>query len=436
IENKEKVEAGYPADFIAESIEMTRAWFYVLHVLATGLTKKNVGLGEKKPAFKNAIASGLIFAENGEKLSKKLKNYPEIGPVLEKYGADVLRFYLLSSTALGEPYKFSEKDMRQVQRNVYLTLWNVYSMFTRYAKVHEFVSPPYEGGARGGSSGSVTSSNSLDQWIIARTHKLVQDVSEYSDAYRIDQAAKEFITYIDDLSNWYVRRSRTRLQHPKDDTERDEVFGTLYSVLVTVTKTLAPFMPFVAEDMYKNLTGEASVHLQDFAVAEKFDDKILERTQLVRDLISQALAERAAAKIKVRQPLLLLELPSSANGFSESDLEMIQEEVNVKKVSVSDKAEMRLDTEITPELKSEGTARDIIRHGQGLRKTAGFALDDRITLLFVTEDTNLQEIVDNQKEYISTALQADSILVDKENFENISEINLDGAVAVIGVKKV
>ena len=140
--------------------------------------------------------------------------------MLEKYGADVLRFYLLASTALGEPYRFSEKDMRQTQRNVYLTLWNVYSMFTRYANVHEYL-PPIQGEGGDGGRSAVISTNSLDIWIHARTHQLVQNVTEHANAYRIDSAAREFTTYIDDLSNWYVRRSRTRLQHPENDQEKN-----------------------------------------------------------------------------------------------------------------------------------------------------------------------------------------------------------------------
>lgn len=423
-ENKEMVEKGYPADFIVESIEMTRAWFYVLHVLATALTKEDIGLGKDKPAFLHAIASGLIFAEDGRKLSKKLKNYPEIEPTLQAYGADVLRFYLLSSTALGEPYRFSEKDMRQVQRNVYMTLWNVYSMFTRYALVHKWT-----------KGNDAQSKNSLDQWIVARTNKLVQDVTTYTDAYRIDSAAREFITYIDDLSNWYVRRSRSRMQHPKDDIERDEVFGTLYDVLVTVSKLLAPFMPFVAEDMYRNLTEEESVHLVKWPVAEEYDAVMIERTTMVREYITQALAARALIKQKVRQPLQLLELPQQAKEFSSDDLEMIQEEVNVKEVRVTDGDELALDAEITPALKQEGIARDIIRYVQGLRKQAGYALDDRITLLFATQDVEVAAAFETHKEMIRQALQADSVVAVVENADVQEEVNISGAAVTLGVKK-
>ncbi len=422
-ENKEMVEKGYPADFIAESIEMTRAWFYVLHVLATALTKEDVGLGKDHPAFLNAIASGLIFAEDGKKLSKKLKNYPELGPVLEGYGADVLRFYLLTSSALGEPYRFSEKDMRQVQRNVYMTLWNVYSMFTRYALVHGWT--PKEG--------MKESANSLDRWILARTYQLAAEVTTHTDAYRIDTAARLFIAYVDDLSNWYIRRSRGRLQHPENDTERDEVFGTLHVVLVTLSKLLAPFMPFVAEDMYRNLTDEESVHLTSWEKSQEFDQAVLSHMQAVRDAVSQGLALRAGAKIKVRQVLQSFTVPKQEQEFDAEDIMMIQEEVNVKEVIVSDS--FALDTAMTPELKQEGTARDIIRFGQSLRKQAGYALDDRITFSFATEDDEIRAAFETHKEMITSALQADSIVDVLESPDASEEVMVDGAAVQIGVKK-
>ncbi len=425
--NRDLVEKGYPADFIAESIEMTRAWFYVLHVLASALTKDDIGLGENKPAFTHAIASGLIFAENGEKLSKKLKNYPEIEPTLEKYGADVLRFYLLSSTSLGEPYKFSEKDMRQVQRNVYMTLWNVYSMFTRYANVHAFSPRP----GRGEGKGEENSSNRLDIWITARTRQLASDVTKQTDAYHIDTAARLFTEYVDDLSNWYVRRSRGRLQHPANDIERDEVFETLYTVLVTVSRLLAPFMPFVSEEIYRNLTGEKSVHLTEYPKAEEFDEKILEEVRALREVISEGLALRAEAKIKVRQPLMSLTVPNK--DILPEDIQMIQEEVNVKEVITGDT--LSLDTNISDELKAEGIARDIIRHGQALRKQAGYALDDTIECSVQTASEDISHAIGVHKEMIADALQAGEVTDSLENPDASEEVNIDGAAVTIAVKK-
>ena len=200
------------------------------------------------------------------------------------------------------------------------------------------------------------------------------------------------------MSNWYVRRSRTRLQHPENDQEKNEVFGTLHGVLVQVSKTLAPFMPFISEEMYRNLTGEESVHLVPWPSAKKYDAVIIDRTRAVRETISQALALRAAAKIKVRQPLQLLELPASAEQFFPEDIEMIQEEVNVKEVRIVSGDELKLDTTITLELKAEGIARDLIRHVQGLRKQAGYALDDKIVVGIKTDAKEILDAIHQNEE--------------------------------------
>jgi isoleucyl-tRNA synthetase len=414
-------QESFPADFIVESIEMTRAWFYVLHVLATAL--------KGGPAFLNPIASGIIFAEDGQKLSKKLKNYPELEPVLKTYGADVLRLYLLSSSTLGEPYLFSEKGIRQVQRNVYMTLWNVYSMFTRYANVHGWKPPHLAEKVQDGVM--VISSNRLDQWILARTNQLVREVTKQTDAYRIDTAARLFIDYVDDLSNWYVRRSRGRLQHPQHDTERDEVFGTLYAVLVTVSKLLAPFMPFVSEELYRNLTGEESVHLSEYPVVEIFDEKAISDMQAVRDAVSEGLALRAEAKLKVRQPLARLTIPKGE--YTPEDTEMIADEVNVKEVVQGDTFD--LDITITEELKAEGIARDVIRFGQVLRKEAGYALDDRITVAVQTDSEEIMKALKTHEALIAEALQADEVVDALENPDKSEEVKIAGAIVTISVKK-
>ncbi|PIT97761.1 MAG: isoleucine--tRNA ligase [Candidatus Andersenbacteria bacterium CG10_big_fil_rev_8_21_14_0_10_54_11] len=405
-------ERSFPADFIVESIEMTRAWFYVLHVLAAALTKVNLGLGQDKPAFRNVIASGLIFAEDGQKLSKKLKNYPEPEPTLATYGADVLRLYLLSSTALGEPYRFSEKELQQLQRQVYLTLWNVYSFYVRYAKtaspdttdVHEHV---------------------LDRWMQARLNMLERDVISEMEAYRVDKAARAFLPFIDDLSNWYVRRSRSRFQPAKSagGGESAAAFMTLHGVLVRLAQLLAPFMPFVAEEIYRNLTGEVSVHLTDLhapAAAPPETDALLRQMARVRAVVSEGLALRARAGIKVRQPLA--ELVAAGDSLPPALVEIIRDEVNVKRVTwaadlptdtawvgsvVGAHQPAALYTAMSPSLVREGLAREIIRRGQGLRREADLAFDQRITLLFFTEDADLQQAFVEYRDVILQTLQAD-----------------------------
>lgn len=437
-EKKEFVEKGFPADFIAESIEMTRAWFYVLHVLAAALTQKDIGLGVNQPAYKNVIGSGIIFAEDGNKLSKKLKNYPEPEPTLKQYGADVLRFYLLSSTSLGEPYYFSEKDLRQLQRNVYMTLWNVYSFFTRYAKVSKF---------QVSNSKSKVSEHILDRWVLARVGQLEEEVMAATDEYHIDTAARVFIPFVDDLSNWHVRRSRQRFQRPASPAEAEEAFGTLHEVLVRTSRLLAPFMPFVSEEIYKNLTGETSVHLSRLEAPQPFDVKLLDQMQVAREIVSAGLAVRAGAGIKVRQPL-------AAMAFQEevgSDLlAIIQEEVNVKTVTVGPelpkgeqwvvsaedmKVKVALDTAMTDELAAEGVARDIIRQGQVLRREAGYALDDRIVLIVASQDPAVWAVIRVGEKMIMEALQVDTFAYEGEEDAG-AEITIAGQKVHIGVKRV
>lgn len=413
-------QPGFPADFIIESIEQTRLWFYVLHVLATAV--------KDQAAYKNVIGSGLIFAEDGQKLSKKLKNYPEIEPTLEKYGADVLRFYLLTSSSLGEPYRFSEKDMRQVQRAAYMTLWNVYSFFVRYARVHEWEA------AR--QSGEHLSNDALDKWILARLHKLEYDVVTAADEYQIDTAARAFTPFVDDLSNWYLRRSRTRFQKPASEQEKNEAFGTLYTVLTTVTKLLAPFMPFVTEDMYRNLTGEESVHLavlpKKAELAEISGEQTaqLDAMQHVRDVVAQALALRAEAKIKVRQPLSSVTV---TQGIHPELQELLKDEVNVKEVKTG--KELKLDTVVTPELQAEGMAREIIRHGQVLRREAKYELDDRIKLFFKADDAEVKQAFETHEADILVALQVDEIVSSEDNLDQKETVKINGKPTLLGVGK-
>lgn len=436
-ENKEFVAQAHPADFIVEAIEQTRLWFYVLHVLSAALTRKDVGLGTNQPAFKHAIGSGIIFAEDGRKLSKKLKNYPEIDDTLQQYGADTLRFYLLSSASLGEPYRFSEKDLQLLRRTTYLTLWNVYSFLVRYANTHQW--QPGE---------SVASEQVLDQWILARVHQLQLEVVRLMDAYHVDQAARHFIAYVDDLSNWYVRRSRSRFQKPATPHERDAAFGTLHEVMRQTCILLAPFMPFLAEAMYRNLQGGQSVHLQTVAepsALTKSENEALEQMKQARTVVSVGLKLRAQAGIKIRQPLSRLVL---AEKIPEVLREMIADELNVKSVTsgtvtadadmvastATDGAIVGLVTTLTPELEQEGLAREIIRHGQALRREAGYALNDQIVLRFVTSDPKLQELLPAQPQVL-TSLQVSRVETAVGTEDAGKDITLGDGTIHLGVLK-
>ena len=445
-ENEQQVKKSFPADFIVEAVEQTRLWFYVMHVLALALTDKKVsgqvGLGEDSPAFLSAIGSGLIFAEDGRKLSKKLKNYPEPEPTIEKYGADVLRLYLLSSASLGEPYRFAEKDLRRVQSNTYMTLWNVYSFFVRYANTHNW-QPSTKAGV---------SANVLDVWITTRLKEFKSEVIEATEKYQVDKAARKFIPFIDDLSNWYVRRSRNRFQRPIDAKERDETFGTLYAVLVEVTKIMAPYMPFVSEAMYRNLVkaGE-SVHLEKIETIGELgeaEQKILLEMAKAREAVAVGLALRAKKGIKVRQPLRALLVKGEE---MKADLQiMVCDEINVKEVRfvkefVDHEAyvkseegggvEAMLDTEITEDLKSEGLAREVVRHGQVLRREAAYALDDRIELIYVTDDRELDKVLEDNSAYILEALQAEEVIREKAEADAGKDIEINGKKLYLGVRK-
>ncbi|MBI4022254.1 MAG: class I tRNA ligase family protein, partial [Candidatus Andersenbacteria bacterium] len=450
-EHQEEFEHTFPADFIVEAIEQTRSWFYVMHVLAVAL--------RGSVAFRNVIASGLIFGEDGQKLSKKLKNYPELEPTLKEFGADVMRFYLMSGTSLGEPYRLARADLRQTYRTVYLTLWNVFSFFVQYANVGGWRPPSAPVGLahlRQGFGGQLSST--LDKWILARLKQLQHEVMAHSDAYEMDTASRAFIPFIDDLSNWYVRRSRGRF-HPSTSSgpgpageaagAADQAFRTLHTVLVELTKLLAPFMPFVSEEIYRSLTGRESVHLEDLEDAPalaKDEVQLLAAVAYARAIVSEALALRAAAGIKIRQPLA--ELVVVGEALDEGIVALIAEEVNVKAVRFVDALPMTdeyarsgeavrqpvaLHIKPSPTLRREGLAREIIRRGQALRAQANLALDGRITLVVRTEDIELRAVLTEHGQAIAAALQADDVVQRTVREDAGADVQLEGGVLHVGV---
>ncbi len=381
-ENEKEFEETFPADFIGEAQDQTRAWFYYLHILATAI--------KNKIAYKNVVVSGIILAEDGKKMSKKLKNYPDPVLMFDKYGADAVRLYILSSPVLqAENLNFSEKDLASLSSGMFRMLRNTYSFFLMYANLEGFqpsVNPKTEN----------RNSNVLDQWILSELEILNQNVDEYMEKYELMKASRLFGDFIDNLSNWYLRRSRSRF---KSDDEADKMaaFETLYAVLVRLAKTMAPFTPFVAEEIFKNLTGEQSVHLQDFPKADQdmINKKLNEDMKIVRDLVEKGLAARAEAKIRTRQPLACATIKIEIS----SDLaEIMKDELNVKEVRVDKNLseQIVLDTVLTPELEAEGEYRDLVRQVQDLRKKAGLSPADKIEL-FVNNNFEKQNIIEKFK---------------------------------------
>jgi len=358
-ENKEQFERSFPADFISEYTGQLRAWFYYLHALSNALLGTN--------CFKNALVTGVILGSDGKKMSKSLGNFPDPKEVLLKYGGDALRLYLINSQVMaGEDLIVSEEEIANQVRNILLPLWNSYRYFVTLAEAKDWCPQ------------RTVSENVLDRWLESRLWSFLKEYSDFFGKYNVQKAVGLVPGFIDDLSRWYIRRSRERFQ------EGDEkALTTLYEVLTVFAKAVAPLAPFISEEIYKNLTGNLSVHLEDWPKVKVSQiDKGLEgKMALVRELSEQGNSKRRLAGIKSRQPLRKLTVLNLPISLEEPFLDLIKDELNVKKVVVeTGKGELsvELDTTITAELKEEGEAREIVRMIQEARKEAGCELSDLI----------------------------------------------------------
>jgi len=416
-ENKKKTEEAFPADFIAEGMDQTRGWFYTLHVLATALTLEDTGLGKDEPAYRNVIANGLLLDETGKKLSKRLRNYPDMSHVFDTYGADSLRFFLLSSTKVGEDYRFSEERVRETNRKVISTLWHCHSFFETYVE--------------NASSDNLEPENPLNRWILSRTQRAIKKIIEEMDDYKLTEAAREVEDLIEDLSNWYVRRSRNKFQNPQSKKEKKEFATTFHYVLVNVVKAAAPFTPFVTDYLYKKLTGKESVHLADYPEVDDslIDESLEKEMEKVRKLAQEALSERAKTGIKVRQPLPELKIDKE---LSSEVVDILKEEVNVKKITVDEK--VKLITDISPELKKEGMAREILRRTQHLRKKADLVPGEEIKLYF---SGDFEDLLKQYSDYLrNQAGISEMEKVEAVKTENVKEISFKKGDLTIGIEKI
>lgn len=371
-ENKEKFERNYPADFIVEYVGQVRAWFYYVHCVNTALFGRN--------AYKNVITTGTLAGNDGRKMSKSLGNYTDPNELMDKYSADALRFLLLSSPVLsGEDFALTDKDVSDVQRKLAM-IWNVYDFFVTYAEVDNWEAPESLFSSEPVSLSTLK--NPLDRWVVSRLHELNQAISEGMEEYNLPKALSGVLPFVDDLSNWFVRRSRRRFWKSEDDGDKAEAYLTLYTVLTQLAMLLAPFTPFLAEELYQQMTGSGeSVHLLDYPMETEVDEKVLDEMARARKVIADGLALRmqkseTEEQIKVRQPLN--RLVYAGEKLPEMYEQIIAEEVNVK--VVENGAETWLDKELTAELREEGRVRDLIRAVQAARKKAGLQVDDRIRL--------------------------------------------------------
>ena len=489
-EGTEGWERRFPAEFIAEGLDQTRGWFYTLLVLSTALFDQ--------PPFRNVVVNGLILAEDGAKMSKSRKNYPDPNEVIERYGADSLRAYLVNSPVVrAEPLRFSEDGIRKLMRSVVLPFWNSYVFFVTYALV--------DGWEPSSERPRVAERSDLDRWILSVVQSLVKDVTEEMEAYRLYNVIPRLVAFIDDLTNWYIRRSRRRFWRAGMGPEKAGGYATLYEVLTVFVRLLAPFMPFVTEAIYQNLErgevegAEDSVHLTAYPVVQPdVIDEDLERCVAVtRQVVSLGRSVREKHTIKTRQPLHKVTVVTASPELQEivrSQQDQILEELNVKTLEVSGdegalversakpnfqrlgrrlgrrmgvaQAQIRafdletilalqgggtvevegealtgediliertprpgfllategeltvaLDTRITPELKREGIARELVNRLNGLRKTLDFELTDRVRLSYCTESAELHAAVESERAFISgevlaTAVQRVDSLVD------------------------
>ena len=427
-DQKEIFESRLPAQFIAEYIAQTRAWFYVMHVISYILFNK--------APFENAVTTGTILSEDGSKMSKSKGNFPDPQEVIEKYGADSLRFYLMNSVVMqAENLNFNVRDLEIVYRRVVMILLNVYNYFEIYAD---------EAGWKFGGEKTNQEKNSiLDKWILARLEELVGGVTENLDNYNTVKATRLIAEFIEDLSTWYVRRSRSR---------KDELFfGTLYKVLVKTSQIIAPVVPYLAEFLYLNLNekfgnGEhqESIHLTDWPTTQKenLNKKLLEEMAEIRRLASLALAKRAEIGIRVRQPLASLKIKTEKLKLKDNEelLKILADEINVKsiifdsKINPPDGGEIELDTEITPELHEQGILRDFIRLIQGLRQKAGYQPKDKI-YLFIEAAEYFKEILNRHLEEFKSEVGAKNIEFQRtEKPDAEEEAKIDSQKIWAGIK--
>ncbi|QJU08979.1 isoleucine--tRNA ligase [Candidatus Saccharibacteria bacterium oral taxon 488] len=475
-ENQVKFEQNYPADFIVEYIGQVRAWFYYVHAVNVALAEIGAfgEAGEQhKNAYSNVITTGVVAGNDGRKMSKSLGNFTDPNELMDKFSADSLRFLLLSSPLLnGEDFALHDKDVGDVARKLSM-IWNMYDFFTMYAEVDEFTFPydtassdaflvhritntshsdTPESLSRTGTENSFQISvdidklsNPLDIWIISRLHELVAEVERHMDTYNILDALSPILPFLDDASNWYVRRSRRRFWKSEDDGDKNDAYRTLHYVLVRLSYILAPFTPFLAEELYHNLTGDdESIHLKDWLAAGAVNEQALADMARTRELINNGLSLRMKqdehqVSIKVRQPLQRAAYAGAK--LAEYYEQIMAEELNVKEIRWIESLDehladydvtegvikpenwIEISKQLTPELKREGLMREVIRHVQSARKKAGLQVDDRIMLQLTTNDEQLHQAIDEHAEVIA----AETLAVFGKVHDNQSTVTVEGA---------
>jgi isoleucyl-tRNA synthetase len=418
-ENEDKFKQNFPADFICEAVDQTRGWFYSLHAISTLLFNR--------PCFKNVICLGHVVDAQGEKMSKSKGNVIDPWAVINNYGADALRWYMLVSTPGEDNHRFSTKTLEETIRKFLRTLWNTYSFFTLYANIDCFVPQPLTV-----DSDQPKAFTELDKWISSELNRLVSEVSKLMDEYNPTSAARRIEEFVDNLSNWYVRRNRRRFWKSENDADKLAAYTTLYQCLATLSQLLAPFVPFLAEELYQNLFrsvnphSRESVHVTDFPIADeaKINDKLNSDVELAMKIASLGRAARAKVGIKVRQPLVKAVVGVETEEEKKA-LEIlateVMEEINVKQLVVFGDAKeqegspsnmpdysvandarywVAISTALPPKLIAEGVSRELVRHLQSMRRNAKFDITDHIITYYQTKEPLIKQVINAFADYI------------------------------------
>ncbi len=426
-EHRSEFDQKFPAKFIAEGADQTRAWFYYLHVISAAI--------KDSPAFENVIVNGIVVAEDGKKMAKKLQNYPDPTDVMEKYGADALRMYLLSSPVmLSENMSFIEKDLQIVYRRFTGLLQNIFNFYQMFcpSKIDGEELPKLN--------------NDLDKWIVSKYYSLLKEVTEAMEKYNLVKASRPIFDFVDALSTWYVRRSRDRFKG-NDKTDKEQAVLTLGFVLKQLSKIIAPFTPMTAEMVYQAFANqEESVHLETWPEFDKkmIDQDVLKQMDTIKQIAERVHALRAKAGLKVRQPLATLEVKTK---LDQAYLDILQDELNVEKVKsvdeVSEKSAwesdentpaVSLDTNLTDDLKDKGVVREVIRFINSLRKEAGLQPGDKATETYQTDSEYLQTIIEKFKTDIIAGTSAGSLEAVETSPQKSKEVVINKAKIILGLK--
>jgi isoleucyl-tRNA synthetase len=370
-ENQQLFERQYPADFICEGIDQTRGWFYSLMAIGELMSGQN--------SYRNVVVNGVVLDKDGKKMSKSVGNVVDPIPVIERFGADAVRWYFVTAAAIGNDYRFGEELIQEVLSGFFRMLWNSYSFFVTYANLDGFepAAAPLP----------IADRALLDRWLLSQLNLCVRRVTEELEEFDPHGSARAIESFVDDLSNWYIRRSRRRFWKSESDTDKVSAYQTLHEVLVITAQLLAPFAPFLADEVYRNLAGPGaadSVHLSDWPAVDPaaVDEQLSSDMARARRMVEMGHKERDRAGLKVRQPLAGATVPGPP---LEPELEaIVLEELNLKSLTYGEpeSREVVLDTQLTPELRREGLAREVVRKIQGARKDAGYNIEDRIEVRY------------------------------------------------------